>query len=79
MYVYIYIYIYIYMRIIVWAEYMGYTAETPAPPAAMRRAVWDGCRLACNSHTITDAELRPVGVGIFALAALVIPSCQPTT
>ena len=65
------------MRCIVWAEYMGYTTETPAPPAAMRRAVRDGCRLACNSHTITDAELRPVGVGVFALAALVLRSCLP--
>ena len=35
------------------------------------------CRLSVNSHTVTDAELRPVGAGIYPLAALANHSCDP--
>ena len=34
-------------------------------------------RFACNNHTICDEELRPIGVGIFPLAALVNHACKP--
>jgi SET and MYND domain-containing protein len=34
-------------------------------------------RLACNNHTICDDELRPIGVGIYPLAALVNHDCGP--
>jgi len=32
-------------------------------------------RFVCNNHTICDAELQPVGVGIYPLAALLNHSC----
>ena len=34
-------------------------------------------RFACNNHTICDEELRPIGVGIYPLAAMVNHSCEP--
>eukprot|EP00798_Chlamydomonas_sp_ICE-L_P020441 gene20441-27230_t len=34
-------------------------------------------RFACNNHTIADEELRPIGVGIYPLGALVNHSCEP--
>ncbi len=34
-------------------------------------------RFACNNHTIADEELRPVGVGIYPLGALVNHACDP--
>lgn len=35
-------------------------------------------RFACNNHTICDDELRPIGVGIYPLAALANHSCRPS-
>lgn len=35
-------------------------------------------RFACNNHTICDEELRPIGLGIFPLAAMVNHACKPT-
>ncbi len=34
-------------------------------------------RLACNGLTISDAELRPVGVGVFPVVAALNHSCDP--
>ncbi|GAX79165.1 hypothetical protein CEUSTIGMA_g6605.t1 [Chlamydomonas eustigma] len=34
-------------------------------------------RFACNNHTICDEELRPVGVGLFPLGALLNHCCTP--
>lgn len=34
-------------------------------------------RFACNSHTVCDEELRPIGVGIYPLGALINHSCTP--
>ncbi|KAF8067415.1 CKB4 [Scenedesmus sp. PABB004] len=34
-------------------------------------------RFACNNHTICDDELRPIGVGLYPLGALVNHSCTP--
>ncbi|CAL8470855.1 g10397 [Coccomyxa elongata] len=36
-------------------------------------------RFACNNHTICDDELRPKGVGIFPLGAMLNHSCTPNT
>jgi hypothetical protein len=60
-----------------WAEYVGYSQENPAPPGYMRHAVLSLCRFACNSHTITDSDLRAIGVGIYPIAALANHSCAP--
>lgn len=35
-------------------------------------------RLAVNNHTICDAELRPIGVGLFPLGALLNHGCKPS-
>jgi SET and MYND domain-containing protein len=32
---------------------------------------------ACNSHTICDEELRPIGVGLYPLGALINHGCRP--
>ena len=32
----------------------------------------------CNNHTICDEELRPIGIGIFPMAAMVNHSCDPS-
>ena len=34
-------------------------------------------RMACNNHTICDEDLRPVGVGLYPLGALLNHSCTP--
>lgn len=34
-------------------------------------------RFACNNHTVCDDELRPVGVGLFPLGALINHHCRP--
>jgi hypothetical protein len=34
-------------------------------------------RFACNNHTICDEELRPIGVGLYPLGALINHSCTP--
>lgn len=34
-------------------------------------------RFACNNHTICDDELRPIGVGIYPLGALINHDCRP--
>jgi SET and MYND domain-containing protein len=34
-------------------------------------------RFACNNHTICDEELRPIGVGLYPLGALINHSCRP--
>ena len=61
-----------------WAEYVGYSESSPPPEDEMRAGdlLHTLCRLACNCHTITDPDLRAVGVGIFPLAALVNHSCR---
>ena len=69
-----------------WAEFMGFSEkswasswDTPkVPPDALRYAVFTLCRLGCNSHTITDSDLRAVGIGLYPLAALVNHSCRPS-
>jgi len=35
-------------------------------------------RFSCNIHTICDDELRPIGVGLYPLAAMVNHSCRPS-
>ncbi|KAH7429726.1 hypothetical protein KP509_09G063100 [Ceratopteris richardii] len=35
------------------------------------------CRFACNAHTITDAELRPLGIGLYPVISIINHSCQP--
>ncbi|KAI5058228.1 hypothetical protein GOP47_0026398 [Adiantum capillus-veneris] len=35
------------------------------------------CRFACNAHTICDAELRPLGVGLYPVISIVNHSCHP--
>jgi SET and MYND domain-containing protein len=35
-------------------------------------------RLECNVFTITDAELNPVGVGLFEVCSLINHSCEPS-
>jgi len=61
-----------------WSEYMGYSEENPPPPDDLRNALVSLCRMTCNSHTITDSDLREIGVGIFPAAALINHSCTPT-
>lgn len=34
-------------------------------------------RMACNNHTICDEDLRPIGVGLYPLGALLNHSCSP--
>jgi hypothetical protein len=34
-------------------------------------------RFGCNNHTVCDEELRPIGVGLYPLGALVNHSCRP--
>jgi hypothetical protein len=66
------------------------TTSTPPPPAAaagtdppdddpssVRSIALLIARFACNNHTICDDELRPVGVGIYPLGALVNHDCRP--
>ncbi|CAI9108877.1 OLC1v1008578C1 [Oldenlandia corymbosa var. corymbosa] len=36
-------------------------------------------RLACNAHTICDAELRPVGTGLYPVISLINHSCLPNS
>lgn len=57
---------------------------TPAAAAAAAEACMDVktialllARFACNNHTVCDDELRPIGVGIYPLAALVNHACRP--
>lgn len=35
-------------------------------------------RLACNAHTICDAELRSIGTGCYSMASMANHSCQPS-
>lgn len=35
-------------------------------------------RFACNAHTICDEELRPMGTGLYPLAAMANHSCDPS-
>lgn len=34
-------------------------------------------QFSCNSHTICDDELKPIGAGLYPLAAVINHSCQP--
>ena len=36
------------------------------------------CRLSCNVFSVTDAELRPIGIGLYVFAAAANHSCMPT-
>lgn len=56
------------------------TAEaTPVEPAVdVREIALLLARFACNNHTICDDELRPTGVGLYPLAALVNHHCRPS-
>lgn len=61
------------------------TAPTPPKPVAagaadphdVRQIALLLARFACNNHTICDDELRPLGVGIYPLGALVNHDCRP--
>eukprot|EP01018_Ginkgo_biloba_P035137 Gb_12569 [translate_table: standard] len=35
------------------------------------------CRFACNAHTICDAELRPIGTGLYPIISIINHSCLP--
>lgn len=60
---------------------------TPPPPPAAHEPCVDGsdvreialllARFGCNNHTICDEELRPIGVGLYPLGALINHSCRP--
>eukprot|EP00878_Enallax_costatus_P011592 GHUV01012100.1.p2 GENE.GHUV01012100.1~~GHUV01012100.1.p2 ORF type:complete len:544 (+),score=225.45 GHUV01012100.1:895-2526(+) len=69
-------------------QYMQGTAkqQQPQPPGAHTEdpSLLDAkhiaqllARFACNNHTVCDEELRPIGVGIYPLGALINHSCQP--
>ena len=61
------------------------TTATASPPAAapcegssgVREIALLLARFGCNNHTVCDEELRPIGVGIYPLGALINHACRP--
>lgn len=55
-------------------------ASNPSAAAAdddVRQIALLIARFACNNHTVCDDELRPVGVGLYPLGALINHHCRP--
>lgn len=57
----------------------GSDAPNPSAAAAadVRQIALLIARFACNNHTVCDDELRPVGVGLYPLGALINHDCRP--
>lgn len=50
-------------------------AATPVTPRDLALLI---ARFSCNIHTIVDAEMRPLGVGIYPLTAMANHACNPS-
>jgi hypothetical protein len=46
-------------------------------PSSASKLVELFCKFSCNNYNISDAEFRPIGVGLYPTAALINHSCHP--
>jgi SET and MYND domain-containing protein len=47
------------------------------PPVSASELIELLCKLLCNVFTISDSELKPIGIGLYPIAALINHSCSP--
>lgn len=56
---------------------LKYASSDAVPGIEQKQATQILARIACNAHSVTDSELRPIGKGMYPVLALLNHSCAP--
>ncbi|KAL3504091.1 hypothetical protein ACH5RR_033932 [Cinchona calisaya] len=61
------------------ANLVSLILKWPEGEISIKDIAVDFSKLACNAHTICDAELRPLGTGLYPVISLINHSCLPNS